>query len=125
MAFDPAKAIGELKKIQPDMTELTLGRTTCFHYRIIVPAHPFDFIVLPREQDLLVIKARGSFNRELASHIVSFCEHKRAEPTGLTVFEGFHCSGYSFECVTFAAASISRSFEGKSEYLTDYATWAF
>jgi hypothetical protein len=125
MAYDPARATAELKKVAQEAEELTFGGTPCYQYQIVVPAYPFDFVVLLREHDLLVIKARGSFDRELASNIVSFCEHKNAETTGLTVFEGFSCPGYSFECVTFAPPPISRCFTGESEYLADSATWAF
>jgi hypothetical protein len=125
MTYDREKAIAELKALRPEIEEATLGTTPIFHYQIVVPAHPFDFIVLPRKQDLLVIKARASFNRDLAANIVTFCEYKPAEPTGLTVYDGFHSPGFSFECVTLVAPSISRCFKGESEYLADNATWAF
>lgn len=82
MAYDRAIAIAELTKIQPSAEELILGWISCIHFQIIVPAHSFDFVILPREHDLLVIKARGLFDHELATSIVAFCEHKSPVSSG-------------------------------------------
>src|SRR5690349_17478249 len=103
MTYDPEKAIAELKATWPNIKEVTLGATPCFHDQMVVPAHRYDSIVLPRERDILVLKARDSFNHELAANIMKFCESKRAEPTGVTVYDGFHGPGFSFTCVTFVA----------------------
>lgn len=124
MDYDLTRAIAELKKLKPNAEELKFGETSCLHYQTVVPAHTFDFVVLLREHDLLVVRARGSFNRELAANIVKFCEGRKSE-TGIKVFDGFSSPGYSFDCITLAAPSISRCFSSESEYLAEIATWAF
>lgn len=125
MTYDLEKAVAELKAIRPSIKQVTLGTIPCFHDQMVVPANRFDFIVLPRENDLLVLKARASFNHELAANIVKFCESKHAEPKGVTVYDGFHCPGFSFTCVTLAAPSVSHCFTGESELLANNSTWVF
>lgn len=125
MNYNFERAIAELKTIRPSIKQVTLGAIPCFHDQMVVPAHRFDFIVLPRENDLLILKARASFNHELATSIVKFCESKHAEPKGVTVCDGFYSPGFSFTCVTFVSPSISRCFTGESEFLASNSTLVF
>lgn len=125
MTCDREKLLKELLSLEPGAAELELAGQKCFHYAVKVPAFTLDFVVVARDDALVVLKARDSYDEELATGLAELVAGKPLLSDTVMVHEGFSCPGRSFDRVTIVPPRWAGCFSGQSELLQACSYWAF
>ena len=124
MEYDQNLAMGKLLEIMPESELFSYLGLHCFKYETTTPAHKFVEIIMFRNDGVLVLKARDSYDANLAEQILGFVAPIALNFSKVSVYSGFSYPNKEFNHITIVPPEWSSCFT-QSDYLRSVAFWAF
>jgi hypothetical protein len=119
----------ELLRLKPTAAPVDMSLDDAYHFRTIVPAFTFDFLVVVHSNiAATVAKARSGFSLTVAQSVVTATAKLAAsnlEADTLTVLEHQVASGTAFDRVVLLPPKIANCFVNQSDVLQAACSWVF
>jgi hypothetical protein len=119
----------ELLRVQPTAALVGMSLNDAYHFRTIVPAFTFDFLVaIHGNMTATVAKARSGFSLPAAESVVAATAALAAsnvDADTLTVLEHQVGCGTFFDRVVLLPPTIANCFVNQSDVLKAACSWAF
>lgn len=125
-----AQVAESLKAISKHAEQITIGSFSVWHWTSVTPSFRFDTVarLFPASRRLVVLRARSSFDPDLAAYLLSHATEdwlRRRPLETVSLDPRFDFASRRYDGVGVAPPAVAKCFQSQSPFLAEHSFWVF